>query len=111
MSYDIELKAKVEGLDKYVWIGDSDSLNITWNVHELVLQSSGWDIMNNKNNGKAADIGKLIEKGIMELESRPKFYKKYEAPNGWGTIESTLKFYKNLLGGCKEFPFAYVFVD
>ncbi len=109
MSYDVDLKAKVEGLDKYVCV--SDNFNITCNVHELILQSSGWEILNNKNNGKAEDIGKLIEKGIVELETRPEYYKKYEAKNGWGTIDSTLRFYDRLLEGCKEFPFAYVFVS
>lgn len=109
MSYDIDFKVKVEGLDKYICV--SDGLNITWNVHELILKSSGWDILNNKNNGKAEDIGKMIEKGIMELESNHEHYKKYEAKNGWGTIEDTLRFYKNLLEECKEFPFAYVFVS
>ena len=45
ISYDVRICLPVKGLeDRYVtasWLG-----NITWNVRELIKQSSGWSIKN-----------------------------------------------------------------
>ena len=109
MSYDIDLRAKVEGVDEYVDIADA-WVNITWNVRELIEHSSGWIIKNEDNNGLAGDLNKLLIHGIHELENHPDQYRQYEAKNGWGTIESTLRFYKELRRLCRKYPFAYVFV-
>lgn len=109
MSYDVSLKVKVEGIDKFVEIEDGG--NITWNVRELIAKSSGWEIKNMDNNGTAEEIGKMIEMGIKNLTKNPEKYRQYEAENGWGTIEGTLNFYRNLLEACKKHPYAYVFVD
>ena len=40
MSYDVTFKAKVEGTDCYVEVGDCDA-NITWNVREIITRSTG----------------------------------------------------------------------
>ena len=40
MSYDISFKAKLDGLDEYVIVGDCDA-NITWNVREIITLSTG----------------------------------------------------------------------
>ena len=105
------LKVKVEGLDIYAPVAWGDIVNITWNVHELIKHSSGWDIDNEKNNGTAEDIAKFIVHGINELEQHPDKYKKYEAHNGWGTVKGTLKFYRKFLPYLQEYPYAYVFVQ
>ena len=107
----MRLKVKVEGLDIYAPVEWNEPLNITWNVHELIRQSSGWDIDNEKNNGTAEYIGNFIEDGINELEQNPEKYKKYEAPNGCGTVQGTLKFYRRFLEYLKEYPFACVFPE
>ena len=109
MSYDIHLRAKVEGIDEYVDVAYGN--NITWNVHELIKKSSGWKIKNEANDGLAEDIGYKCSVGIKELETNPKKYKRYESQNGWGTIPDTINFFQELLKVCKEYPYAYVFVD
>jgi len=111
ISYDMRLKVKVEGLDIYAPVHWDYPVNITWNVSELIRQSSGWDIENEQNNGTAEYIGKFIEHGISELEKHPEKYKQYEAPNGWGTVKGTLKFYRRFLEYLKEYPYAYVFPE
>lgn len=40
MSYDISFRVKVEGLDKWVDVGDCDA-NITWNVRKIIELSTG----------------------------------------------------------------------
>ena len=94
MSYDIGIKVKVENKPIYVRVSEYDA-NITWNVRELIKQSSGWEIKNCDSNGLAIKWIKKIHKGIEELTNNPEKYKQYESPNGWGTVDDTLGFYKN----------------
>lgn len=50
MSYDISFKVKVEGLDKYIRVGDCDA-NITWNVNKMIRKATGLEWKNEENNG------------------------------------------------------------
>lgn len=93
MSYDVSIRLPVKGLeDRYVEVADLG--NITWNVRELIKQSSGWEIKNESNNGDLLPWMQMIRRGISELENNPDQYRQYESPNGWGTIQGTLNFYK-----------------
>lgn len=51
MSYDISFKVKVEGLNRYVEVGDCDA-NITWNVMDIIRKSTGLEWRNEEPNGK-----------------------------------------------------------
>ena len=101
MSYDISFRVKVEG--KPVYVDVIDGPNITWNVKELILHSSGWDIKNCDNNGPIFDWIKKIRFGFHELHKHPEKYRKYEASNGWGTVEDTLKFYNECMDMFEDF--------
>ena len=96
MSYDIRFKVKVEGVDKYVNVGDCDA-NITWNVRKIIELSTGLPWHNCANNGYCKDIMPAIERGFMELHTNPAKYKPYEAANGWGTVNGTKAFFEHLL--------------
>lgn len=95
MSYDVSISVKAEGIDYYIELCDLG--NITWNARDLILYSSGWDINNEAPNGAVRPWIEKIERGIQELSEHPEKYKKYESPNGWGTIRGTLKFYNGCL--------------
>lgn len=96
MSYDITFKVKVEGVDQYVPVGDCDA-NITWNVRKIIELSTGLPWLNEENNGLCKDIMPSIERGLFELKNHPEKYKPYEAPNGWGTVEGTIRFFEWIL--------------
>ena len=99
MSYDINFKVKVEGLDDYYMrVGECDA-NITWNLRDMIVASTGLKWKNEANNGLCKDIVPQIANGLAELMRNPEKYKQYEAKNGWGTI-----------GGCKKF-FAQIIHD
>ena len=95
MSYDVSLRVKVEGIDAYTTIADGP--NITWNVRELIEKSSGWCIKNEAGNGSVYDWYEKIQRGIRELTFNPEEYRQYESPNGWGTVEGTLEFYRDCI--------------
>ena len=96
MSYDISFKVKVEGIDRYVPVGDCDA-NITWNVRRLIEVTTGLPWLNEENNGLCKDVIPHIKKGLAELKKNPRKYKHYESPNGWGTVEGTINFFQEII--------------
>lgn len=102
MSYDISFKVKVEGIDAFVSVGDCEA-NITWNVRKIIELSTGLPWINEANNGLCVDVIPKIMHGYTELLCRPQKYKQYEAPNGWGTVDGTIRFFKRILDDWEEF--------
>ena len=102
MSYDIAFKVKVEGIDEYVEVGNCDA-NTTWNVREMIVKSTGLEWKNCENNGLCKDIIPHIEKGWGELNRYPEKYRQYEASNGWGTVESTKRFFERIIYAWNDF--------
>ena len=78
MSYDIDFRVKVEGVDEYISVGDCDA-NITWNVRKIIELSTGLPWLNEENNGYCKDIIPCIAKGLYELRNNSEKYKPYEA--------------------------------
>lgn len=102
MSYDVSIKAKLEGVDRYIELSH-DSCNITWNVRELIRQSSGWDIINEDSNGPVRPWLEKIQTGLINIGANPKKYKKYESPNEWGTIYGVKSFYIKCINMANSF--------
>ena len=103
MSYDISFKVKVEGLeDAYVRVGECDA-NITWNVREMIVKSTGLEWKNEQNNGLCKDVIPYIANGYAELTKHPEKYKQYEAENGWGTVSGCKRFFRQILDGWDDF--------
>lgn len=96
MSYHITFKAKLEGVDAWVEVGECEA-NTTWNVLDMIKLSTGLPWKNCANNGLCSEAMPHIENGLKELELHPEKYKPYEASNGWGTVESTRRFYRTIL--------------
>lgn len=96
MSYDISFRVKVEGVDAWVDVGDCNA-NITWNVRKIIELSTGLPWKNEANNGYVKDIIPAIKKGRYELIQHPEKYKPYEAKNGWGTVDDTIRFFERIL--------------
>lgn len=107
MSYDIAFKVKVEGVDAYVEVGECDA-NITWNVREIITRSTGLPWNNEENNGLCKDVIPHILKGYHELLTNSDKYEQYESPNGWGTVDGTIRFFKRIIDAweklCKWHP-------
>lgn len=106
MSYDISFRVKVEGVDKWIPVGYCEA-NTTWNVREMIVKSTGLEWKNEDDNGLVKDIIPSIYKGMYELTNFPNKYKEYEAENGWGTIESTIKFFRTIIDDWEAFKSHY----
>ena len=102
MSYDINFKVKVQDLDYYVNVGEC-SANITWNVRDIILKSTGLEWKNEQNNGYVKDVVPFIEKGLLELKTNGDKYLKYESKNGWGTVKGTINFFEQIIKEWEDF--------
>ena len=106
MCYNISFRVKVEGVDKWIPVGYCEA-NTTWNVREMIVKSTGLEWKNEEDNGLVKDIIPSIYKGMYELTNFPDKYKEYEAENGWGTIESTINFFRTIINNWEEFKSDY----
>lgn len=103
MSYDINFKVKVEGLeDHYVEVGECEA-NITYNLGIMIRKATGLEWKNEANNGLCKDIMPKIYNGLAELINHPNKYKQYEAENGWGTVEGCKNFFIQLTNDWNAF--------
>lgn len=106
MSYDIYFKVKVDGMDKWVPVGECDA-NITWNVGDMIRKSTGLEWKNEENNGLCVDVIPKIVDGLKELIMKPDKYNKYEDIDGWGTITGTIDFFITVIRDWRRFYTCY----
>ncbi len=96
MSYDISFKVKAAGTNQYIYVGDCNA-NITWNVRNIIVRATGLEWRNEENNGLCKAVLPHIYDGLAELHKNPSKYKKYESPNGWGTVEGVKIFFEDII--------------
>lgn len=101
MSYDIYFKVKPVDCDVKVEI--CRAANITWNLREMIVRSTGLEWKNKGNNGLVKDVIPHIRKGLAELIKYPEKYKQYEDPKCWyfsdglGTIKQCKRFFCEII--------------
>ena len=102
MSYDICFGVKVEGMNGYIAVVDEPVYsNPTYNLRDMFVACMGWDY----EQGvwyNCAEVLPKFERGVHELRFSSEKYKKYNAPNGWGTVGSALKVLESVLKKAQE---------
>lgn len=104
MSYDIGLK-NVDFSD--VPHTNGGYLNITYNLVNMFealpcKSPRKWD------GSKAKDVAKIVGQSLQLLNDHPGDYRKYESPNGWGTIDGAKTFLAECLVAFITYPDAMV---
>lgn len=90
MSYDLEVGVKIAGADElYVRIARPEYDTPTYNLSKMFRACMDWDY-NQSEWYSCTEVLPKIERGILELRSKPKRYEEYEPPNGWGTRLSAI---------------------
>lgn len=108
MSYNVWLEAKLQKADKFVQLGQN--YGITYNLSEMFRATVGstpseWDGI------IASTLLPQLAVGINRLIFNPDDYRKYEADNGWGTVNGCRDFLIEIQALCKEYPYATVRED
>ena len=90
MSYDLQLGVKVEGGDNlFVTVATPERDNPTYNLRDMFVACMDWGYRQGEWYS-VPDVLPKIQHGINELKFNGAAYKKYNATNGWGTVESAL---------------------
>lgn len=97
MSYDLRIGVKVAGADDcYAVIAEPEYSSPTYNLRDMFVACMDWDYEQGEWY-RVSDVLPKIERGIHELSFNAKKYRKYNDPNGWGTVSSALDALKSLL--------------
>lgn len=104
MSYDISFKAKLEGVDQWVYVGP-EWINHTSNTAAMIKEVCGsypsaWNGM------RCSELLPVLTAGCKELRAYSQKYRQFEPENGWGTVETTLEFLDAIRKACEEYPTA-----
>ena len=100
MSYDLRIRVKAEGCDKYPVIAEPEYDSPTYNLGKMFRACMDWDYSQSEKNSngeyekcyyKCDEIMPTIERGIKELTHNPKKYEKYNPSNGWGNLNDALE--------------------
>ena len=102
-------KAKLEGADQWVYVGD-DWINHTSNTAAMIKEVCG-SYPSEWNGKRCADMYPVLMQGASLLCLHPKRYRQFEPGNCWGTVESTAEFLRQIADNCDKFPTAVIEVD
>lgn len=87
------------------------SSNITHNLRKMAEAAGMYQILwrpDEEGIQKAAALINPLEGGLAMLEENPDRFKILNPENGWGDYSGLVKFVKDYLDACKEFPTASV---
>ena len=103
--------AGLDGEDEFSDGEELWSANITHNLGRMARESGFYQELWRQEEIPIIKASQLIEPlraGIARLKERPKYYKQFDAPNGWGTYEQFLPWLDELLSACATWPHADV---
>ena len=107
MSYDVSFKAKLEGVDQWVYVG-ADWISHSSNTGAMIKEVCGsyptdWD------GKKCADMYPVLMQGVSLLNINPQRYRAFEA--GYSTVETTMDFLMKIADNCDKYPTAVIEVS
>ena len=109
MSYDVSFKAKLEGADQWVYVGD-DWINHTSNTAAMIKEVCG-SYPSEWNGKKCSEMYPILMQGASLLNIHPQQYRLFEPPNGPGTVEATIDFLMKVADNCDKYPTAVLCVS
>ena len=97
MSYDVRFGVKVEGMNGYIAVIDEPQYSSpTYNLREMFVACMEWDYSQGKWYN-CIDVLPKFQRGLHELRFNREQYKKYNPPNGWGSIDSAIEFMESVV--------------
>lgn len=88
--------------------------NITHNLGQMAAEAGIYECLWRPDEigvRKAKQLIALLAEGLEKLRSDPERFKKFDAPNGWGTYSGLVSFVASYLAACMENPEALVEVS
>ena len=80
--------------------------NLTDMAREAGVYQALWRPTENPAFKTAGDLIPVLRRGYDDLKARPDHYRRFNAPDGWGTYEAFVQFVAATLNACMEYPHA-----
>ena len=81
------------------------SANITHNLGQMAAAAGIYEYLWRPDEigiTKAAQLIEPLRQGLLNLKSNPVYFKKFDAPNGWGTYKQFVPWVEEYLRACEE---------
>lgn len=85
--------------------------NITHNMTNLWEALGIYEQLYNSHGKYANEVYNDLRRALDVLLSDPEYFKKYDSPNGWGTVDAAIRFLTEITEACKEYPYSYIDID
>ena len=108
---------KIANQHNYDWEEANEQVywaNITHNLGEMAGAAGIYKHLWRPEEIDITTASQLIEPltiGLVKLKAKPKFFEKFNSPNGWGMYEHFVPFVEEYLAACKKYPDAIIEVD
>ena len=84
------------------------SANITHDLRAMWEDAGVEEALYESEGKRAGDLRETIAAGVRRMAAAPAWFRKYDAPNGWGTYEGLCEFVAEYLRACERWPEANV---
>ena|ERR1035437_8785687 len=91
--------------------GEVFSANYTHNLNETATKAGIYGYIWTPNEigiTKAKQLIAPLTEGLLELKSKPDYYKQFDPENGWGDYDSFVEWVEKYLNACISYPNATV---
>lgn len=85
--------------------------NITHNLTNLWEVLGIYEELYNSHGKYANEVCNKLRTALDTLLKEPVYFRQYNSPNGWGTVEGAINFLTRVVEACKENPEATIFID
>ena len=81
----------------------------TYNFREMAEKAGIYEpCFNPDKYTKAGDMVRELTNAILKLNTDPSYFKKFNAPNGWGTYEQFIRIVRDYRDMCEKYPDASI---
>lgn len=92
--------------------GRSDiSFNITHNISGMWTEAGIKHVLYGYEPHTVGEVIDDLKAGLALMESDPERFKKFDAPNGWGTYPDAVDFLREVIEGFEPYPDAQILVS
>ena len=105
MSYSISFRAKLDGVDQWVNVGDY--IKHSSNIGRIIRPVLGFGLveLDGKN---TMSICPVITSCIKQLASNKQYYRQFETGYESSDVEHTIEFLRQILDNCLDYPTAII---
>ena len=109
MSYDVYFRAKLEGVDQWVYVG-SDWISHATSTGNMIKEVCG-SYPSEWNGKKCSDMYPVLMQGASLLALHPQKYRQFEPEHRYSTVETTIDFLERIADNCDKYPTAIIEVS